>query len=147
MDRAPTGGPAIAVVVDTSALYALADRGDGAHRSVRTALRREREAVIVPQVVLPEVCYLLNTRGGPAAERAFLEGLASSDWILEPLTDADFNRAIAVLNTYRDANVGFVDAALVAVAERLGVTRIYTLDRRDFSVIRPAHADRFVVLP
>jgi predicted nucleic acid-binding protein len=147
MERSRSGGRAIAVLVDTSALYALTDRGDGAHRSVRTALKREREAVIVPQVVLPEVCYLLNTRGGPPAEKAFLEGLAASDWGLEPLTEADFHRAIALLDAYRDANIGFVDAALVAVAERLGVTRIYTLDRRDFSIIRPTHVERFVVLP
>ena len=43
----------MAVLVDTSALYALADRADHAHRRVRAALRREREAVVVPQAVLP----------------------------------------------------------------------------------------------
>jgi predicted nucleic acid-binding protein len=35
----------------------------------------------------------------------------------------------------------------MAIAERLGVTRIYTLDRRDFSVVRPAHAERYELLP
>ena len=74
----------------------------------------------MPQAVLPEVCYLLNTRGGPSAERAFLEGLAASDWGLEPLTEVDFGRAIDLLDVYRDANIGFVDAAVVAIAERLG---------------------------
>ncbi len=103
--------------------------------------------MVVPQAVLPEICHLLNGRGGPTAELAFLESLAASDWALEPLTDADFARVRSVLETYRDADLGFVDAAMVALAERLGITRLYTLDRRDFAIVRPAHVERFTLLP
>jgi predicted nucleic acid-binding protein len=39
------------------------------------------------------------------------------------------------------------DAALVRVAEREGVHRIFTLDRRDFSVYRPKGVGRFNILP
>jgi predicted nucleic acid-binding protein len=147
VEDAGPGESAIAVLVETSVLYALTDRSDRAHRSVRLALRREREAVILPQAVLPETCYLLNTRLGAEVELAFLEGLAASDWGLEPLTETDFARVRSLLDTYRDVDLGFVDAAVMAIAERLGVTRIYTLDRRDFSVVRPAHAERYELLP
>lgn len=40
-----------------------------------------------------------------------------------------------------------MDASLVAIAERLGVTEIATLDRRDFTVVRPRHVGAFVLLP
>ncbi len=56
-------------------------------------------------------------------------------------------RAIDLLRTYAEADLGFVDAAVMAIAERLAITRVYTLDRRDFEIVRPTHAERFIVLP
>jgi predicted nucleic acid-binding protein len=137
----------VAVLVDTSILYALTDRAEAAHVRARAALAAEAEAVIVPQAVLPEICYLVNSRLGADAEIAFLRGLSASDWRVEPLTARDLDRSGDLLEAYRSADIGFVDAALIATAERLGVTRIYTLDRRDFGLVRPAHAAAFELLP
>ena len=137
----------MAVVVDTSVLYALVDASDAAHQRAVEALGSEVEAVIVPQATLPEVCYLIGSRLGAVREGEFVRHLTASDWRLEPLTDADLPRVSALMHEYADAKLGFVDASVVAVAERIGVTRIYTLDRRHFTMIRPAHLDRFELLP
>jgi predicted nucleic acid-binding protein len=51
------------------------------------------------------------------------------------------------MEDYADADLGFVDAAVTAIAERLAVTRIYTLDRRNFQLVKPAHVAAFEVLP
>jgi len=51
------------------------------------------------------------------------------------------------LKQYADANIGLVDASLVAVAERLGINTIITTDRRHFSLIKPAHCSAFTLLP
>jgi uncharacterized protein len=40
-----------------------------------------------------------------------------------------------------------VDASVVAVAERLGLAEVATLDRRHFSAIRPKHVTAFTLLP
>jgi predicted nucleic acid-binding protein len=40
-----------------------------------------------------------------------------------------------------------VDASVVAAAERLAVTELATVDRRHFGVVRPRHAEAFVLLP
>jgi predicted nucleic acid-binding protein len=40
-----------------------------------------------------------------------------------------------------------VDASVVAVAERLGIGTVATLDRRHFTVVRPRHVDMFELLP
>jgi predicted nucleic acid-binding protein len=48
---------------------------------------------------------------------------------------------------YSDNQLDFTDAAIVAIAERLDITRVYTLDRRDFSIIRPSHCNYFELLP
>jgi predicted nucleic acid-binding protein len=117
------------------------------HRSCSRAIAAEPGALIVPQVVLPEICYLLNSRHGAEAELRFVRGLEGSDWLLEPLATADLARTAELLEVYWEANLGYVDAALVAIAERLGVTRIFTLDHQHFGIVRPRHADAFQLLP
>lgn len=44
-------------------------------------------------------------------------------------------------------HLGTTDASIVALAERLQLGEIATLDRRHFSVVRPAHIDAFTLLP
>jgi len=63
---------------------------------------------------------------------------------LEP---GDYTRAAHLVEQYADLPLGAVDAAVIAVAERLRVTEVATLDRRHFSVVRPAHVDAFTLLP
>ncbi len=137
----------MAVIVDTSVLYALVDAADAAHARARDALEREAEAIVVPQVTLPEVGYLIGSRLGSRAEADFARHLAASDWRLEPLTDADLGRTVELLDRYADARLGIVDASIVAIAERLGVRRIHTLDHRHFGSIRPAHLEAFELKP
>ncbi|QGH70750.1 hypothetical protein GCE65_15545 [Pseudactinotalea sp. HY158] len=48
---------------------------------------------------------------------------------------------------YRDLPLGTVDASVVATAERLDISEIATVDRRHFTVVRPAHVDAFTLLP
>ena len=52
-----------------------------------------------------------------------------------------------VCDRYADADVGFVDAAVLAIVERLGETKLATLDRRHFSLLRPRHTDTIDLLP
>jgi len=49
--------------------------------------------------------------------------------------------------TYADQDLGFVDAAVWAVVERLREPRVATLDRRHFSVLRPRRVDALELLP
>ena len=48
---------------------------------------------------------------------------------------------------YADNPIGFVDASIVAVAERLGVRQVLPLDRRHFGQIGPRHCDALDLLP
>jgi predicted nucleic acid-binding protein len=137
----------LAVILDTSALYALADRRDPSHAVCEVAIAAEQEAIVVPGQILCEIAYLTNVRLGATAERAFLRSLAESDWAIEPPNRTDLARALDLLELYASADLGFADAATVAIAERLDVRRIYTLDRRDFALVRPAHTRAFELLP
>lgn len=136
-----------AALVDTGIVYALADKGDAWHRRAAGSIVGFRGRLIVPISVLPEACYLLNNCLGPYAETAFLDALIKREMSVEQITGPDMARAVAILKQYEDANIGFVDASLVAVAERLGINTIMTTDRRHFSLVKPAHCSAFTLLP
>jgi uncharacterized protein len=101
----------------------------------------------MPTLVVAEVTYLLGTRLGWEAEVRFFGDLASGDLVLEPVHAADPVRMAELVARYRDLPLGTVDASVVAAAERLDVTQIATTERRDFGVVRPAHAEAFELLP
>lgn len=101
----------------------------------------------MPVTVLPEVSYLLLTRIGPAAESAFLRSLVDGELETESLEHEDIARAADIVEAYADMPLGFVDASLVAIAERLEVRELLTTDRKHFGVIRPAHVQRLTLLP
>ena len=63
------------------------------------------------------------------------------------LEHGDYQRCIALIDTYDDLGLGLVDASIIAVAERLNQTTIATRNHRDFTVVRPAHIDAFDLLP
>ncbi len=66
---------------------------------------------------------------------------------IEELDRSDYLRVAKLLTTYADLRVGFVDAAVLAVVERLREPKLATLDHRHFSVMRPRHVDALELLP
>jgi len=102
---------------------------------------------VIPVSVLPEVCYLLQTRISPAAEQAFMRAVADGEFTTEPLEVEDVARATALMQEYADLPLGFVDATVLATAERLGAREILTTDRRHFGVIRPLHGRTVTLVP
>jgi len=94
-----------------------------------------------------EVAYLLETRLGTNAEVRFLGDLAAGNLIAEPVRPADWIRIAELVAAHRDLPLGTVDASVVAAAERLDLVELATLDRRHFTVVRPAHALAFEIVP
>jgi predicted nucleic acid-binding protein len=84
---------------------------------------------------------------GPATEATFIASVADGDFTVADLTSADWRRVAALVERYSDMDLGTVDAAVVAIAERLNVTTIATINPRDFRVVRPAHCEAFELLP
>ncbi len=137
----------MAALLDTSVIVAALDPRDPWHEPVRTALARERVPPRLPITVLPEVAWLVAARHGQGAAAAVVDRIAASAWPIEAVVAEDVRRAAALMARYADARLGFVDATVVALAERLGVSRVFTLDRRDFGLVRPGHVEAFEILP
>ena len=102
---------------------------------------------MVPILVITEAAYLVETRLGPEAEVRLIGDLASGAFTTELVAASDWLRIAELVWEYRDLPLGTVDASVVTAAERLDVQQVATLDRRHFSVVRPAHASAFELLP
>ena len=135
------------IVADTGPLYALIDRSDSWHRRVKSWWASQPRSIVVPVTVLPEVCYLLQTRISALAEQAFVQAVADGQFLTEPLEPEDVARAAALMLEYADLPLGFVDATVIAIAERLGARDVLTTDRRHFNVIRPKHVKSLTLVP
>jgi predicted nucleic acid-binding protein len=97
--------------------------------------------------VVAEVGYLLGRAGGAKIEAAFLRSIAQETFTIVDLELVDYTRMAELVETYADFPLGTTDAAVVAVAERLGITEIATLDRRHFHAVRPRHTDASTCCP
>lgn len=97
--------------------------------------------------MITEVVYLIGSRLGPEAEVRFLGDLAAGEFTVDPVAAADWLRIAELVSQYRELPLGSVDASVVATAERLDLHQIATVDRRHFSIVRPAHVSSFDLLP
>jgi len=135
------------ILVDTGVLYALADREDRWHEKCKIFLEKNSDALIAPVTVLPEICYFLNRNLGASAEIEFVKSCLEREIEVENITESDLKRALDFMEEHRHSRIGFVDASIAAVGERLKITRVLTIDRRHFSLFRPKHCSHFTLLP
>jgi predicted nucleic acid-binding protein len=92
--------------------------------------------VIVPGLVLAEIDYFL--REDRRAMRKLIAEIfdPSTRYEYELPLPADLVRALEIDAKFKDLEMGLVDGAVAAVAERRHVYRILTTDRRDFGAVR-----------
>ena len=126
------------VLLDTGILYAYYDRRDDWHLRSLEIFERETGRLIVPAPVIPEADHLLGRRLGEAAQATFYQGLSQGFFFVADLPVGSYARVLELNQKYADLRLGFVDAAVIAIAESLKLARIATTDRRDFGPLSEA---------
>jgi hypothetical protein len=125
-------------------LIALFDPSDGSHERCRAALEEFRGRFVTSWPVLTEAFHFLDR----LVARTLLWDFVLSDAVrVEEVMRSDLGRMRVLMEQYADLPMDFADASLVALAERLKVFRVFTLDRRGFAVFRPRHAESFQIFP
>ena len=137
----------VALILDTGPLYALLDRTDQDHRACRRLIEDAGEALVVPSPVLVEVDQLIRARLHVGVAVVLLEDIVGGAYLVEDLLPEDYRRVRDVCYQCADADIGFVDAAVLAVVERLNEPKLATLDHRHFRMMRPRHVDALRLLP
>lgn len=123
------------------------DRADRDHQRCARLFETVDEPVIVPSPVVVELDWLAGERLHPDAFSSFLLDVEAGKISIVDLEGTDYSRVRELLDRYRDLALGFVDAAVVAVVERLGETKLATLDHGHFRVVRPRHLPTLRLVP
>ncbi|GIW29365.1 MAG: ribonuclease VapC [Meiothermus sp.] len=122
------------MLLDSGILIAYYNRRDEWHQAAARLLDA-KEILLLPAPVIPEVDYLLGKRMGLAAQMALYEDIGSQVYQVVDLSEAGYQRVFELYQQYQSLRLGFVDAAVIAIAEELGIGQIATLDRRHFGAV------------
>jgi predicted nucleic acid-binding protein len=137
----------VALILDAGPLFASLDRRDADHRICRSLIESATETLIIPGPVLPEVDYLISSRLHPGVLVSFLQDITGGAFQIVELEPPDYPRVLELCERYADSDIGFVDAAVLAILERLNESKLATLDQRHFGILRPRHVESLTLLP
>jgi len=133
------------VLVDAGPLVALIDRSDNHHLRCVDALATLRDPLGTVWPAFAEAMYLL--RASAHAQRELWDMINVGGVRFVEIGQEDCPRMRELMWKYRDLPMDLADAALVRVAEREGLRRVFTIDRQDFEIYRPYRLGRFEILP
>lgn len=137
----------MAIFLDSSAVVAAADRADLNHIAAMAWFDRADEPLLLGALSLADLDTLLQRELGAPAALALIRTITGGAIRLVPPTDADLTRAAELMEAAAEHRPRLTDALVVAAAERLGVSRIATFDRRPMAVFRPRHIRAFDLEP
>lgn len=133
-------------LIDAGPLLAAINRNDNWHSESAALLRRMDCPFYTTLAVITEAMHLLGRYAGTPGQAALWRLILRGDLMVEHPTQRDLQRMADLMSRYADRPMDFADASLVAVAERLGLNRIVTLDRTDFSIYRLNDRNPFVIV-
>jgi len=122
------------ILVDTGPFVALFDPKDRSHRHCRDVLQTLREPLITTVPVLTETFHMLAPGSiGAGRLRDFIALGGATVWFFDA---ASLQRAFELMEQYADHPMDLADASLIASAEAIATTKVFTIDRRDFQTYR-----------
>jgi len=133
------------ILVDAGPLVALIRANDREHVRCRGIMKKIREPVLTVWPAVTEAMYLVGSSWRD--QDALWEMLESAPFSLLSLDDQDIARLRELMKKNRDLPMDLADAALVCAAEKHKVSRVFTLDRKDFEIYRPRSVGRFAIMP
>ncbi|HEY1949720.1 MAG TPA: PIN domain-containing protein [Bryobacteraceae bacterium] len=133
------------VLVDTGPIVAILSESDEHHKACVEQLRHMQGSLLTCWPVITEAAWLL--RAYPLAVGVLLTSFDRRPFELAALDETDLSGIAAILIKYKSLGIQLADAALVHLANREGIETIFTLDRRDFSVVHPARGKKFRIVP
>jgi predicted nucleic acid-binding protein len=135
------------ILIDSGFLYALLDKNNPKYRLAKATIEAVPAQYLVPYVVLTETAFLFSRAGGVPAVLLFMDKLVAAPLQFEAPLKAGITRGREIMATYASSRLDFVDCCIMAISERLNITKVFTFDWRDFSIFRPKHCPHLELLP
>jgi len=134
------------LIVDANVLVAVMNRRDTHHVRMTALLEARDDEFVVTPYVVAEVAYLVQKFAGADAEIAFMQAIRDGLFRQQPLDEQDLARIVELMGRFRDFPLGAADASVIAVAERLKIHQIASMDGH-FRAVQPRGLDFFTLLP
>lgn len=125
----------------------MLNKGDKHHTPSVALFASWTGPVIVPSLIVTEVCYLAQNQVGTAAELKFLNAIVAQEFSIEHPCREDWARITELVRQYSAFPLGVADACVITIAERLGVTQLASVDQRHMRAVEPRHCKGFELLP
>ncbi|MBI3797359.1 MAG: PIN domain-containing protein [Deltaproteobacteria bacterium] len=133
-------------LTDAGALVSLVDKNQPQSAGCRSTFATLSLPLVTPWPAFTEAMYLVYRVGGWPLQHNLWEYVEQGLLRLHPSTEAEQRRMRQLMEQYRDTPMDLADASLVATAEVLNLSRIFTLDS-DFYVYRINNTGVFEVVP
>ncbi len=133
------------ILADTSGLLSLFNVREPTHAAVIEAVAQEPGPFVVSPYVVAELGYLVASRLGSTAEQRVMAELASPAYVLATVDRDDLRACTELISRY--AGIGVTDASMLVLADRLGIDRVLTLDRRHFEAARTPSGRALTIVP
>jgi predicted nucleic acid-binding protein len=141
------------ILCDTGPLVAAFNAADSDHARCASFLREHWSRLVIPALAVTEVCHLLadpHRRGSARLAAEFCAAIAEDELRVIEAAPHDYRRMAELLTRFASLRLQVVDACVIALAERLDVREVATLDRRDFLIVVPRHlrkGEQLTLLP
>ncbi|GAC1468759.1 MAG: PIN domain-containing protein [Isosphaeraceae bacterium] len=122
------------ILLDTGPLVALLSTQDSRHQLCVETLATLSPPLFTCWPVITEAAWLLRKQHRPMERIAAASAAGLFDFL--PMDGESLAEIAVIMRRYEDANIQFADAALAHLAEREKIRTVFTIDRRDFSIIR-----------
>jgi predicted nucleic acid-binding protein len=137
----------VALVLDANVVWSIIDRGQPRHADCVRLIEGASEPLIIPTPVMAEVDYFISRRMHPGVLIALLHDVEMDNFSFADVAPEDLVRISSLVTQYAGSDIGFVDASVLALVERLNEPKLATLDHRHFAMMRPRHVDALTLLP
>jgi predicted nucleic acid-binding protein len=120
------------ILIDTSALFALADADDLSHVEVTSWLMNsaQNSRLVLTDYVFDECMTLMKSRFGAEAAISFGQRIRSSQFCrFVQLTPQDEAATWQIFAQYADKDWSYTDCSCLAVMRRLGIRIAFATDR------------------
>lgn len=122
------------IIIDTGPLVALFDPKDPDHNPCHLVLDQITSPLCCTEAVLTEVLHMLDA--GSRGIQGIKEFILNEYLHIYSLTHTEILSCFDLMEKYSDLPMDFADGSLLVIAERFHLSKIFTLDFKDFSAYR-----------
>jgi predicted nucleic acid-binding protein len=131
------------IFIDSGAIYAIFDKNDTNHKCAAAYYKEN----IKEETFIIECWFLIESRLGAFFSQKFLDAVHSNIFVLREISYVDFENALTINKKYDTAGFGLVDSLSFAFIERNKINKIFTFDRKHFSIYMPDNLKEMTLVP